>query len=86
MPTKYVSEPPPSTRGKYERGPHPSHVKIVKALQKRPGRWMKVREFESLQGASRFAKHIREGKFIAFRDGEYDAVSRHKVVHAVFHG
>jgi hypothetical protein len=83
---RYLKELPPSEKGKYERAPWPDHVKIVDRLQKRPGVWVKVRDFQTPQSASAFAKKIRDGGPLAFRDGEYEAQARKMSVWARFVG
>lgn len=81
---KYLKELPPSRSGQYERPPNPEHAKMVKALRRKPGQWVAVRDFQTPQAASAFARKIRESTFIAFRDGVYEANSREMTVYARF--
>lgn len=83
---KYSSELPPTRAGRYERGPFPSHVPIVKMLKKRPGEWVKVKSFANVSAANKLATGIRRGTYIAFRDGDYEAVVRGSDVYARFNG
>lgn len=85
MPTR-VKELPPTERGKYERKPPADHVKIVKQLRKNPGEWYELRTFGSPQAANTWAKKIRTGKMLAFRDGTYEAVIRGSTVLGRFIG
>lgn len=83
---RYLKDLPPDKRGRYDRAPDKDHLKIVKALQRRPEQWLMVREFQTPQGASRFARRIRESEFLAFRDGTYEAHSRSGQVFARYMG
>lgn len=86
MPVRVVKELPESGRGKYERPPRPEHVKLVKALQRKPYTWMSVREFQNPSAASRFARQVRDNEFIAFKGGQYEARSIKSVVYARYMG
>lgn len=80
---RYLKELPATNRGKYPRGPYPEHVKMIKAMQRKPGVWVPVKSFSHAQNASTFARKIRERQFIAFKDGgPYEAQARGKVVYA----
>lgn len=84
MPTKYLTEPPPSLVGKYPRAGDPEHEKLVKSAKRKPGKWIAARSFEAAPSASRWAHRVRSGRFIAFRDGTFEATVRDKTVYIRF--
>lgn len=81
---RFVKELPPSPRGRYPRGPYPAHMKIIEKLKTRPGEWLPVRTYSSPQNASAFARKVREGRFIAFREGKFEAKAIGQVVYVRF--
>jgi len=83
---KYLKELPPSSRGKYPRAPRPEHVRMADKLKRKPEHWLMVRECSSPSGASRMARYIKTGTYLAFRDGTYEARVDHNQVFARYMG
>jgi hypothetical protein len=71
--SRFVKEPPKPAFGKYERKPPAEHAKWANAMKRRPLEWMLVRECTSIPAAARLAQAIKTSRYLAFRDGTYEA-------------
>lgn len=49
---------------------------LAAALRENPSKWAMVRQCPTHKTAAGFAQNIRSGKFVDFRDGNYEAVVR----------
>ena len=83
---KYLTELPPTGRGKYTRAANPEHVKLAVKARRKPGQWMEARVFQTGSGAAHFAQHIREGRYLAFRDERWEATQRGNTVYVRYVG
>ena len=73
---EYVTELPQSNKGKYPRKGAKQHLKILEAVQARPGEWMLVRQCNSNMSANSWAYRARSPYFVAFRDKPIEVTVR----------
>lgn len=73
---KYVTELPPSGRGKYARQGTKEHQEILSALKARPTEWMEVKECLNNGAANTWAYRARHGQYLAFQGEPVEATVR----------